>query len=80
MHAAPSVRARGSPFGIQASMPETCAMEHLLGTRLGAKGWDYREPEERETWGQLDLMPHVMGSSGKHQGPPKEKAADQRRG
>lgn len=29
------------------------------------------ESPRREGWGQLDLTPHVMGSSGKHRGPPR---------
>lgn len=31
------------------------------------------ESPRREGWGQLDLIPHVMGSSGKHRGPPRRR-------
>lgn len=74
VHAASSVCARGSSFDIQASMPETYAMEHLLGTGLGAKGWEYREPEERGL-GTVGSNSSCDGELGEAPGSAKEKAA-----
>lgn len=79
VHAASSVRAGGSSLDIQASMPETCAVEHLLGTRLGSKGWEYREPEERGL-GTVGSNAPRDAELGEAPGSPEEKAADQRRG